>query len=61
MLILVTTTASSAQSDLVSVLNLEEVADDLSRRLQRLFLKDENGQRPAVKQACAVDDNPLFH
>jgi hypothetical protein len=41
--------------------NLEEVAHELSRRLQSLFLKDENGRRPSVKSVSSVDDHVLFH
>jgi hypothetical protein len=36
-------------------MNLAEVAAELSRRLGRLFLRDENGHRPAL------GPSPLFH
>jgi hypothetical protein len=48
-------------------LTIQEVADELARRLSRLFLKDQNGQRPVLQynQKLAKDphfrDYVLFH
>ncbi len=48
-------------------LNLDQVAAELSRRLTRLFLKDETGRRPAFgdsqrhREDPAFRDNLLFH
>jgi len=48
-------------------LNLDEVADELSRRLSRLFLKDANGRRPVFGDSPrhatdpAFRDHVLFH
>lgn len=44
-----------------AMLNLEEVAGELGRRLQGLFLKEENGRRPSLKHVSSVDDYVLFH
>ncbi len=46
---------------------LTEVADDIARRLQRLFLADENGRRPALDDPAVPPNDPhwneflLFH
>jgi len=37
-----------------NMMNLWEVSQELSRRLSRIFLQDENGQRPVF------GDNPKF-
>jgi hypothetical protein len=48
-------------------LNLDQVADELSRRLARLFLKDADGRRPVFGDSPrhatdpAFRDNLLFH
>jgi hypothetical protein len=48
-------------------LNLDQVADELSRRLARLFLKDADGRRPVFGDSPrhatdpAFRDNVLFH
>jgi len=48
-------------------LNLEQVAAELSRRLTRLFLRDETGRRPVFgdsqrhREDPAFRDNLLFH
>jgi hypothetical protein len=48
-------------------LNLDQVATELSRRLSRLFLKDETGRRPVFGDSPrhhsdpAFRDNVLFH
>ena len=44
-----------------TMLNLDEVATELGRRLQKLFLQDEEGHRVSVKPGSVVDDHPLFH
>lgn len=44
-----------------TMLNLDEIASELSRRLQKLFLLDGNGQRASVGQGAVVNDHPLFH
>jgi hypothetical protein len=41
-------------------LTLAEVADELSRRLTRLFLKGEDGQRPALKSHPKQAGDPHF-
>lgn len=43
------------------MLNLDEVASELSRRLQKLFVRDEEGHRVSVKAEAVIDDYPLFH
>ncbi len=42
---------------------IAEVADELSRRLTRIFLRDENGHRPVhgAPAKFSVSDEPLFH
>ena len=42
------------------VMNLAEVQAELSRRLSRLFLKDDNGLRPALGPAPLYRNDPLF-
>jgi hypothetical protein len=45
-------------------LNLSEVADELSQRLARLFLQQEDGTRPAlfgVDRGSVIGNNLLFH
>ena len=41
-------------------MNLAEVQAELSRRLSRLFLKDDNGLRPALGPAPLYRNDPLF-
>jgi hypothetical protein len=41
-------------------LTLLEIADELSRRLTRLFLKGEDGQRPAMKSHPKQATDPHF-
>jgi hypothetical protein len=47
--------------------SLEEVADGLSQRLTRLFLRDENGSRPSMVGYAQLEADPasrdlvLFH
>ena len=41
-------------------LNLEEVAIELSRRLSRLFLIDENGRRPVFGDSGRHQSDPAF-
>ena len=41
-------------------LTLLEVADELSRRLTRLFLRDESGRRPALGENSRVQHDPHF-
>ncbi|HTH48473.1 MAG TPA: glucosidase, partial [Candidatus Limnocylindria bacterium] len=41
-------------------LNLSEVADELSRRLARLFLAGADGQRPVLKQHPKLATDPRF-
>ncbi|WPO83505.1 glucosidase [Chryseobacterium sp. JJR-5R] len=40
--------------------NLDEIADALSKRLSKLFLKDENGNRPFNGQYPRFQDDPDF-
>jgi hypothetical protein len=42
------------------LVTLNEVADELTRRLTRLFLKDENGQRPVLKYHPKLATDPHF-
>src|SRR6266496_3036847 len=41
-------------------LNLDQVATELSRRLTRLFLKDETGRRPVFGESQRHRDDPAF-
>jgi hypothetical protein len=41
-------------------LNLDQVADELSRRLSRLFLKDANGRRPVFGDSPRHQNDPTF-
>ncbi len=41
-------------------LNLDEVAEELSRRLTKLFLKGEDGQRPVLKYHPKLATDPHF-
>jgi len=41
-------------------LNLDEAAEEISTRLTRLFLKDETGQRPALKNYPKLAADPHF-
>ena len=41
-------------------MNLAEVATELSRRLSRLFLRDENGHRPVLGPASLFRNDPNF-
>lgn len=42
------------------MLTLSEVADELSRRLARLFLKDEQGRRPIYGEQAKLQNDPHF-
>jgi hypothetical protein len=42
------------------LLTIAEIADELSRRLARLFLKGEDGQRPALKYHSKLATDPHF-
>jgi hypothetical protein len=44
-----------------NMLTLKEVAAEISRRLARLFLKDENGHRPIYGDSQKFADMILFH
>jgi hypothetical protein len=44
-----------------NLMNLWEVATELSRRLARLFLKDEQGQRPVYGKSGKFQDDPAWH
>ena len=44
-----------------TMLTLDQVADELSRRLCRLFLHGPDGARPALADAGAPDGHVLFH
>src|SRR5262249_46358046 len=39
---------------------INEVADELSRRLTRIFLRDERGQRPVFRQHSKLATDPHF-
>ncbi|CAH2598996.1 Glucosidase [Rhodovastum atsumiense] len=41
-------------------LSLREVADELSRRLARLFLRGPDGRRPALGEAALLQQDPAF-
>ncbi len=41
--------------------SLGEVADELTTRLTRIFLKDASGRRPVLAQHPRIQDDPLFH
>lgn len=41
-------------------LNLSEIADELGRRLIRLFLKNENGERPVLRYHHKLASDPHF-
>jgi hypothetical protein len=41
-------------------LSLNEIADELSRRLQKLFLRDENGRRPLYGNCAKMQTDPHF-
>jgi hypothetical protein len=41
-------------------MSIAEVADELSRRLARIFLKDGNGKRPVLGHEPAQQVDPLF-
>jgi hypothetical protein len=43
------------------MLSLEEVADELNRRLQRLFVGEAGGRRSSLRSDATIDDNLLFH
>jgi len=42
-------------------LTLAQIADELSLRLSRLFLKDENGRRPVSGQCDKIQLDPNFN
>jgi hypothetical protein len=39
---------------------LTEVADELSRRLERIFLRDASGRRPCFGEICLMQEDPNF-
>jgi hypothetical protein len=41
-------------------LSLDEIADELSRRLCRLFLRDKKGRRPVFGENTILQDDPAF-
>jgi hypothetical protein len=41
-------------------LSLNEIADELSRRLQKLFLLDDNGRRPVFGDCPKMQTDPHF-
>ena len=41
-------------------LNLDEAAEEISTRLTRLFLKDDNGRRPVLKNYPKLANDPHF-
>ena len=41
-------------------LTLQEVATELSRRLSRIFLKDEQGERPVLRHQPQLQSDPLY-
>jgi len=41
-------------------LTIREIADELSRRLARLFLKDASGERPALRYHLKLAHDPHF-
>jgi hypothetical protein len=41
-------------------LTLLEIADELSRRLCRLFLRDQHGKRPVLGDSALLQDDPHF-
>ena len=41
-------------------LTINEVADELSRRLTRIFLRDEHGRRPVLRQHAKLQNDPHF-
>jgi hypothetical protein len=43
-----------------NLVNLDEVATELSRRLMRLFLRDEEGKRPVYGDARKLQEDPLW-
>jgi hypothetical protein len=43
------------------MLSLEEVADELNRRLLRLFVGEAGGRRSSLRSDATIDDNLLFH
>jgi hypothetical protein len=43
-----------------NLLTIREVADELSRRLARIFLKDEDGRRPVFSHHPLLQDDPHF-
>lgn len=42
------------------MMNLSEVATELSRRLLKLFLRDDKGERPIYRGNRLFQDNPDF-
>ncbi|MFL6618478.1 MAG: MGH1-like glycoside hydrolase domain-containing protein [Povalibacter sp.] len=43
-----------------NMLTIEQVADEISRRLTRIFLKDEEGKRPVFAQHARMQNDPHF-
>jgi hypothetical protein len=41
-------------------MSIREVADELSRRLARIFLKDADGKRPVFRQHPLLQTDPHF-
>ena len=43
-----------------NLVTIEEVAEELSRRLSRIFLRDEQGRRPVFGDQAKFQDDPAF-
>ncbi|HYZ26307.1 MAG TPA: hypothetical protein VE597_05325, partial [Geminicoccaceae bacterium] len=43
-----------------NLVTIEEVAEELSRRLSRIFLRDEQGRRPVLGDQAKFQDDPAF-
>jgi hypothetical protein len=43
-----------------NLMTIEEVADELARRLSRVFLKDRNGERPVLQYHQKLAKDPAF-
>src|SRR5207253_6056146 len=41
-------------------ITIKQVAEELSRRLTRIFLKDQNGERPVLKSHPKLTSDPNF-
>ncbi|MGO7800494.1 hypothetical protein ACC710_36645, partial [Rhizobium ruizarguesonis] len=56
-------TRSDRALDLIVVakVSMEEVEDELNRRLLRLFVGEAGGRRSSLRSDATIDDNLLFH